>query len=183
MRGVPSLTRKKIKRQFLDYLSRPNSEEIGFVFFSYFILTTEIIFLILEKEIEFVLEYLSSGEGCFHNKVVTGFDSLSATSKNGVFWNIKYFHSRLRDEGISKKWERFRKWFKVIKMRNLSNFIDSYKILDILILGVILDYRWQKIEDESGFDPRYFTSASTLGCVIERIKWKVIFWLTQEKLK
>ena len=74
-----------------------------------------------------------------------------------------------------KKWERFRKRFKVLKMRNLSNFNDIYNIQDVLIIGMIPDYRWQKVEDKSGFDPRYFTSASTLGFAIERIKSKVIF--------
>ena len=59
-------------------------------------------------------------------------------------------------------------------MRNLSNFNDVYNIQDVYILGVILEYRWQKIKEASGFDFRCFTSASALSEAIERIKSKVI---------
>ena len=50
-------------------------------------------------------------------------------------------------------------------MRNLQ---------DVIILAVILEYRWQKIKNNSGFDLRCFTSASTLSGAIEQIKSKVI---------
>ena len=58
-------------------------------------------------------------------------------------------------------------------MRNLSDFNDIYNIQDVIISAVILEYHWQKIKD-TGFDPRCFTSASTLSGAIERIKSKDI---------
>ena len=39
---------------------------------------------------------------------------------------------------------------------------------------MILEYRWKKIKVATGFDPRCFTSASTLSRAIERLKSKVI---------
>ena len=59
-------------------------------------------------------------------------------------------------------------------MRNLSDFNGIYNIQDIIILAVILEYRWQKIKDDTGFDPRCLTSASTLSGAIKRIKSTVI---------
>ena len=59
-------------------------------------------------------------------------------------------------------------------MRNLSNFNDIYIVQDVIILAVILKYHWQKIKDDTGFDPRCFASASTQSGAIERIKSKVI---------
>ena len=59
-------------------------------------------------------------------------------------------------------------------MKNFSDFNDIYKIQNIFILAVILEYRWQKIKDDTGFDPRCFTSASTLNGTIEGVKSKVI---------
>ena len=59
-------------------------------------------------------------------------------------------------------------------MCNLSDFNDIYNIQDVYILGVILEYRWQKVRESSGFDPRCFTSASTLNSAIERVKSKVV---------
>ena len=126
-----------------------------------------------EDDRNYVFQYLSSGKGCFPYETLTGFNSLSATPEDGDFWTIDKFY--LRDEGISqKKWEGCRKLFKILRMRNLGDFNDVYNIQDVSILGVILEYRWQKIKEATGFDPRCFTSASTLSGAIERIKPKVI---------
>ena len=59
-------------------------------------------------------------------------------------------------------------------MTNLSDFNDIYKIQDVYVLGVILEYRWQKIKESTGFNQRRFTFASTLTGAIERAKSKVI---------
>ena len=59
-------------------------------------------------------------------------------------------------------------------MRNLSDFNNTYNIQDVIILAVILEYKWQKIKEDTGFDLRCFTSVSTLSGAIERIKSKVI---------
>ena len=72
-----------------------------------------------------------------------------------------------------QKWEGCRKLFKVLKMRNWSNFNDVYNIQEVFILGVIVEYRWQKTKDETRFDPRCFMSVSTQGA-IDWIKSKVI---------
>ena len=75
---------------------------------------------------------------------------------------------------LLKKTEGCRKLFKRLKMRNLSDFNNIYNIQDVFILGAILEYRWQKIKDETRFDPRCFTCANTLSGAIERIKSKLI---------
>ena len=56
----------------------------------------------------------------------------------------------------------------------MCDFNGIYNIHKVFILGVILEYRWQKIKDEIGFDPRCFTSGSNLSGAIERIKLKLI---------
>ena len=109
------------------------------------------------------------------SSLIAGFKSLSAIPENRNFWPIESFYSRLRDESISQKeWERCKKLYKTSRMRNLSDFNDIYNIQDVIILAVILEYRWQKIKNDTGFDPRCFTFASTLSRAIERIKSKVI---------
>ena len=115
---------------FLDYLAYVH------VYYSEF-------FLSLPKEdIEFVLNNLSSGKGCFPYEIVTGFRSLSAVPEDGDFWDIESFYSRLRDEGISQnEWEGCKKLYKVFKMRNLSDFNDISNIQDVIKLAVILKYR------------------------------------------
>ena len=132
-------------------------------------------FLQLDEEEMYVLDYLSSGKSCFPYEEVTGFNSLSATREDRDFWPIESFYSRLRGEGISQKeWEGCKKLYKILRMRNLSDFNDIYNIQFVIILVVILEYRWQKIKNDTGFDPRYFASASTLSRAVKRIKSKVI---------
>ena len=128
-----------------------------------------------EEDRTFVLDYLCSVKGCFPYEVVTGLNSPSVKPDIGDFWSIETFCSRLRDEVISQKeWEGCRRLYKILRMRNLSDFNDIYNIQDVYILGVILEYRWQKIKDSTGFNPRCFTSASTLSVAIERVKSKVL---------
>ena len=67
-----------------------------------------------------------------------------------------------------------------MKMRNLSDFNDMYDVQDVYILGVITEYRWQKFKEDTGFDPRCFTSASTLSGAIERVKSKIVIIYPKE---
>ena len=57
-----------------------------------------------------------------------------------------------------------------MRMRKLSDFHDTYNVQDVITLGVILENRWQKIKKTTRFDPRCFTSVSTLSGTIERVK-------------
>ena len=66
------------------------------------------------------------------------------------------------------------KLFKLLKMRNLKDINDIFKAQDVYTLDVITEYRWQKIKEDTGFDPRCFTSASTLSGAIERVKSKIV---------
>ena len=119
---------------FLDYLGFKHP------YYSKFFLTE-----LSDEDQNYVLTYLSSGKSCFPYKAVTGFNSLSSIPENWNLWQIEMFYSRLHDEGISQKqWEGCGKLCKLLKMRNLSDFNNIYNIQDIYIMGVILEYRWQK---------------------------------------
>ena len=59
-------------------------------------------------------------------------------------------------------------------MRNLSDFNDINNVQDVYISCAILEYRWEKIKESTGFNPRCFTYASTLSGATERVKSKVI---------
>ena len=153
----------RIKSLFLDYFAYEHP------YYNKFWMT------LLKEDMQFVLEHLASGKGCFPYEIVTGFNSLSTVPEDGDFWLIESFYSRLKDEDISQKeWEACKKLYKVLKTRNFSDFSNIYNIQDVIILAVILEYRWQMINDDTRFDPRCFTSASTLSSTIERIKSKAI---------
>ena len=163
-RSTKPAEKKRIFSLFLDYLG-----------FQHPYNSTFFLHDLLEEDRTFVLDYLCSGKGCFPHEIITGFTSLSVKPDDGDFWSIETFYSRLRDEGISQKvWEGCRELYKILRMTNLSDFNDIYKIQDVYVLGVILECRWQKIKESTGFNQRRFTFASTLTGAIERAKSKVI---------
>ena len=91
-RSTDSSERERIQSLLLDYLAFQHP------YYSQLFLSD-----LTEEDKNFVLEYLSSGKGCFPFEAVNGFDSLSPTPEDGDFWYILTFYSRLRDEGISQK--------------------------------------------------------------------------------
>ena len=54
-----------------------------------------------EDDRNFVLEYVSSGRGCFSYDPVTNFDSLSAIPPEGNILPIESFYFRLKDERMN----------------------------------------------------------------------------------
>ena len=94
-----------------------------------------------------VSDYLASGKGCFPYEIVTGFDSLSLITPDGEFWPGEAFYPRLKDENISvKEWENCENLYKIMRMRKLSDFNDFHNVQDVIILGVILENRYQKLK-------------------------------------
>ena len=95
VRNTTSEEKKRIKCFFLEFLGFQHP------YYSKFFLQE-----LSEDDRNYVLQYLSLGKGCFSYESATGFNSLSATPKNGDFWTIDKFYSRLKDEEISQKeWE------------------------------------------------------------------------------
>ena len=54
-------------------------------------------------------------------------------------------------------------------MRDLSDLNDLYNAQDVIILLEIIENRFQKIQNKTGYNPRVINSASKLsGCITER---------------
>lgn len=128
----------------------------------------------------FVLDFLPLSKGLLPCEIVPRFNFLLPVPENEDFWEIKDFYSGLKDDNITQTWwENCRRLHNVLKVRDLNNFNDVYDVQDVIVLGSILENRWQKIKNVCGYDPRCFTFASTLSGAIERIKSKVIITLPQ----
>ena len=62
-------------------------------------------------------------------------------------------------------------------MRDLSDLNDLYNAQDVIILLEIIENRFQKMQDKTGYNPRIINSASKLSSCIQREKSKCILAL------
>ena len=59
-------------------------------------------------------------------------------------------------------------------MRNLSDLNDLYNVQDVILLMVIIENRFQEMQNETGYNPRKINSASKLSSCIQREQSKCI---------
>ena len=62
-------------------------------------------------------------------------------------------------------------------MRNLSDLNDLYNVQDVILLMVIIENRFQEMQNETGYNPRKINSASKLSGCIQREQSKCILAL------
>ena len=76
-----------------------------------------------------------------------------------------------------ESYENAKQLFVILKMRNLSDLNDLYNAQDVIILLEIIENRFQKMQDKTGYNPRIINSASKLSGCIQREKSKCILAL------
>ena len=62
-------------------------------------------------------------------------------------------------------------------MRNLSDLNDLYNVQDVILLMVIIENRFQEMQNETGYNPRKINSASKPSSCIQREQSKCILAL------
>ena len=62
-------------------------------------------------------------------------------------------------------------------MRDLSDLNDLYNAQDVIILLEIIENRFQKMQDKTGYNPRIINSASKLSGCIQREKSKIYIYI------
>ena len=67
--------------------------------------------------------------------------------------------------------------FILLKMRNYSDLNDLYNVQDVILLMVIIENRFQEMQNETGYNPRKINSASKLSSCIHREQSKCILAL------
>ena len=62
-------------------------------------------------------------------------------------------------------------------MTNLSDLNNLYNVQDVILLMVIIDNRFQEMQNKTGYNPRKINSASKLSSCIQREQSKCILVL------
>ena len=89
--------------------------------------------------------------------------------ENGIFFSEEEFFSTLKGQSVNKEdYDNSKKLFILLKMRNLSDLNDLYNVQDVILLMVIIENRFQEMQNETGYNPRKINSASKLSSCIQR---------------
>ena len=86
-----------------------------------------------------------------------------------IFFSEEKFFSTLKGQSINKKdYNNSKRLFILLKMRNLSDLHDLYNVQDMILLIVIIENRFQEMQNEAGYNPRKINSTSKLSGCIQR---------------
>ena len=100
------------------------------------------------------------------------------TQKWNFFFFSEEFFSTLKGQSANKAdYNNSKKLFILLKMRNLSDLNDLYNVQDVILLMVIIENRFQEMQNETGYNPRKINSASKLRSCIQREQSKCILAL------
>ena len=147
-------------------------------------LAEKLMFLIDEEE-KWVLDYLASRKGMIPYQVITEFDSLKITPKDG-FFDRKDFYSCLKEKDISKEeYENVKKLFTLLRLKTLGDMNRIYNLQDTLILCEIFEQRASLLEKLFKFNPRKCNSASSFSGNVHRniSKCNIVMLTDAEKIR
>ena len=101
----------------------------------------ETLMYIKDDEVDWILEYLSSGKGTIPYKMITDFDSLDIKPEKDFFDHEK-FYSCLKEDNISvEEYENVKKIFNILKLQTLGDLNRIYNFQDTAILCEIFESR------------------------------------------
>ena len=124
-----------------------------------------------------IVSIISKGKGAIPYEKIIDMNSLNIRPENDFFGYSEFFSS-LNDKNIELDiYQNMKFLYKSLKMSNLGNMNDLYNMQDVVLLCEIIENRFQKMQDNFGFNPRKCNSASTLSGCVQRNQSKVIISL------
>ena len=109
------------------------------------------------------LEIVSDGKGVIPYELVIGMEPFLLTLEN-EFWEKTEFFSDLKQSAVNENdYENSKYLYQTLKMRNVGDMNDLYNAQDVILLCEIIENRFQIMNDTYGFNPRKFSSASSMS--------------------
>ena len=125
-----------------------------------------------------IIKIIVSGKGVIPYEKIETIDSLSQKPEDGIFFSKDEFFSSLKNKMVDdESYENAKQLLIILKMRDLSDLNDLCNAQDVIIFLEIIENRFQKIQDKTGYNPRIINSASKLSGCIQREKSKCILAL------
>ena len=125
-----------------------------------------------------LIKIIVSGKGVIAYEKIDSINALQKRPKNGIFFSEERFFSTLKGQSVNKEdYNNSKKLFVLLKMRNLSDLNDLYNVQDVILLMVIIENRFQEMQNETGYNPRKINLASKLSGCTQREQSKCILAL------
>ena len=113
-----------------------------------------------------LIKIIVSGKGVIPYEKIDSINALQKQPENGTFFSEEEFFSTLKGQPVNKEdYDNSKKLFILLKMRNLSDLNDLYNVQDVILLMVIIENRFQEVQNGTGYNPRKISSASKLRCI------------------
>ena len=127
---------------------------------------------IKDDDVNWILEYLSSGKGTIPYQMITDFDSLNIKPEKDLFDHEK-FYSCLKEDNISiEEYENVKKIFNILKLETLGDLNRIYNFQDTTILCEILESGSALLPKLFKYNPKKCNSASSFSGCVHRLKSK-----------
>ena len=131
----------------------------------------------IEKDEKWVLNYLVSGKGTIPYQMITDFDSLKRNISE-EFFSYEDFYSDLKEKNISKEeYENVKNFFKILKLKTLSDLNRIYNFQDTAILCEIFEERSLLCQKLFKYNAKKCNSASSFSGCVQRLKSKCLIAL------
>ena len=132
-----------------------------------------------KKEKKWVLDYLSSGKGTISYELITYFYSLNITHDKKFFLPHQ-FYSSMKDSTISgQDYENVKKFYTVLKLKNLGELNDIYNFQDTIILCEIIKQRSLRLQKIFKYNSDITLQVASVGASIgTKVSVVFLFLLT-----
>ena len=95
--------------------------------------------------------------------------TLSQSQKTELIKIIVELFSTLKGQSVNKEdYNNSKKLFVLLTMRNLSDLNDLYNVQNVILPMVIIENRFQEMQNKTGYNPRKTNLASKLSGCIQR---------------
>ena len=102
-----------------------------------------------EKDEQWILDYLASGKGTIPYQMITDFDSLEIKPE-GEFFKYEDFYTSLKEKDIREEdYANVKKFFKVLRLKTLSDLNRIYNFQDTAILCEIFEERESQLASKT----------------------------------
>ena len=105
-------------------------------------------------------------------QMITDFDSLQITPKDGFFERDDFYSSLKEKDKSVEEYENVKKFFTVLRLKTLGDLNRIYNFQDTAILCEIFEQRASLLQKLFKFKPRKCNSASSFSSCVQRFKSK-----------
>ena len=132
----------------------------------------EKLMYVKDDDVDWILEYLSSGKGTIPYQMITDFYSLDIKPEKDFFDHEKFYSCFKKDNISVEEYENVQNFFNILKLQTLGDLNRIYNFQDTAILCEIFESRSTLLQKLFKYSPKKCNSASSFSGCVHRLKSK-----------